>query len=162
MDELGLVQNVRSSREEPAHLLLSNIPGGIRWLRKFDDSMEGRKVLLWVDNAPPHLKPEELPELELRNTRVEYFPPNVTSVLQPLDAGAMAQFKAAYKRKYLSLVVARPSGTRKPYFLNQREGMEIARWAWDQIRPENIRKYWLHTGILAKRMPDGEISRLTE
>ena len=44
---------------------------------------QGMKILLFVDNAPSH--PHSL--VELSNTKVIFFPPSATSVLQQLDMG---------------------------------------------------------------------------
>lgn len=48
------------------------------------------KVLLIVDNAPGH------PHLEHPNIKVEFFPPNTTSIIQPLDQGIISTFKKYY------------------------------------------------------------------
>ena len=36
--------------------------------------------------------------LQLSNTIVDFLPPNVTSVVQPLDQGIIASFKVQYKK----------------------------------------------------------------
>jgi hypothetical protein len=59
--------------------------------------MSGRRVLLFVDNAPPH----QLGDVELKNTTVHFFPPNTTSVLQPMDAGVIASLKRHYRRRHI-------------------------------------------------------------
>ena len=53
-----------------------------------------RQVLLLLDNFSGH----EITGLELSNTRVEYFKPNLTSQIQPLDQGVIQTFKAHYRR----------------------------------------------------------------
>jgi len=54
-----------------------------QWLRKLDKDMrkQVRKILLFLDNAPSH------PHMELSNVRLCFFPPNTTSVAQPMDQG---------------------------------------------------------------------------
>jgi DDE superfamily endonuclease len=37
--------------------------------------------------------------VQLKNIQLEFFHPNVTSRLQPLDQGIIANFKAHYKRR---------------------------------------------------------------
>ncbi|XP_060855099.1 tigger transposable element-derived protein 6-like [Metopolophium dirhodum] len=49
------------------------------WLSNFDRKMQGRKVILVLDNATSH------PHLNLQNVKLAFFPPNVTSTCQPLD-----------------------------------------------------------------------------
>jgi len=51
------------------------------------------KILLLLDNTPGH--PPHLCDLH-PNIQIMYLPPNTTSVLQPMDQGAIATFKAYY------------------------------------------------------------------
>ena len=44
--------------------------------------MYGRKVLLLIDNASSHYV-----SYQSRNVKVMFLPPNMTSKIQPLDAG---------------------------------------------------------------------------
>jgi len=57
------------------------------WLTWFDKRMHGRRVLLLLDNFSAHeAAVQTLTENNtLKNTRVEFLPPNCTSVYQPLD-----------------------------------------------------------------------------
>ena len=69
------------------------------WLKDFNNKMflNGRKVLLIVDNADGHsINKDNLDQL--KNVRLEFLPPNVTSVLQPLDAGIIKSFKTKYRK----------------------------------------------------------------
>lgn len=56
------------------------------------------KVMLVLDNAPGH--PANLQEINNDDLEVEvvYLPPNTTSLLQPMDQGVIATFKAYYLR----------------------------------------------------------------
>lgn len=58
------------------------------WLTKFDRKMgrQNRKVLLFLDNATSH------PNIALKNVKLLFFPPNMTSVCQPLDQGIIKNF----------------------------------------------------------------------
>ena len=67
------------------------------FLKEFDARMSGRQVLLLIDNAPTH----KWPDLELRNTKVHFLPPNTTAVLQPMDAGVIASFKRQYRSQHI-------------------------------------------------------------
>lgn len=53
------------------------------------------KILLILDNAPGH--PPHIGDLH-PNINVVYLPPNTTSIIQPMDQGAIATFKAHYLR----------------------------------------------------------------
>ncbi len=51
------------------------------------------KILLVLDNAPGH--PSHLADLH-PNVKVVFLPPNTTPLIQPMDQGAIAAFKANY------------------------------------------------------------------
>ena len=66
-----------------------------------------------LDNASSHVvssakvdKSCGFPTLELRNMTLVFLPPNVTSVVQPLDQGIIASFKIQYKKKLLQRVLS--------------------------------------------------------
>jgi hypothetical protein len=72
------------------------------WLSKIDRQFksENRKVLLFLDNFSGHCdasKSKKAPVL-LSNTHIVFFPPNCTSVLQPMDQGIIQSFKMKYRR----------------------------------------------------------------
>ena len=57
---------------------------------------EDREILLLLDNAPIHPK-----DFKLSNIELFFFPPNTSSLIQPLDQGIIKSFKDYYK-KFLS------------------------------------------------------------
>ncbi|KAF0724097.1 hypothetical protein Ae201684P_015850 [Aphanomyces euteiches] len=59
---------------------------------------EQRKVVLLVDNAPPHQVHDST---DLTNVCLKMLPPNTTACLQPHDAGIIASFKAKVKQRQL-------------------------------------------------------------
>jgi len=74
----------------------------------------------------------------MSNIEVIYIDPNLTPYLQPLDAGIIAAFKAAYRRKYASLLVSRYNAdptTAVEWKLNILEAINLAVEAWDEIQP---------------------------
>ena len=60
------------------------------WLEYFNSRMKlsKRKVLLILDNAAGHNV-----EKEFSNVKLFFLPPNMTSVIQPCDAGIIKSFK---------------------------------------------------------------------
>ena len=60
---------------------------------------QGRNVLLFVDNAPPHPK-----DFRLSNVEVVFLPVNITSLLQPLDQGIIVAIKKNYRKRLLKAV----------------------------------------------------------
>lgn len=90
------------------------------------------KVLLLIDNAPGH------PQALSVNTDVEvmFLPPNTTSLLQPLDQGIIANFKAYYIRRSFSHIL---------HCLEENPGMSVKE-CWSQFTIlnaiENIAASW--------------------
>ena len=55
---------------------------------------ESRKILLLLDNEQVHPI-----DVQYSNIELFYFPPNVTSLIQPLDQGIIKNFKIFYKKE---------------------------------------------------------------
>ena len=65
---------------------------------------QNRKILLFLDNAPVHIVDEETSS-RLTHVKIQSFPPNLTSLLQPLDAGIIRSVKAlSCKHQVLQLL----------------------------------------------------------
>ena len=58
------------------------------------------KVLLLLDNAPTHPSAEVLNLID-PDYKVMFFPPNVTSLIQPMDQGVIEKFKRMYRKQML-------------------------------------------------------------
>lgn len=56
---------------------------------------QNRRILLTIDNFPGHNI-----AYEPTNIQIESFKPNLTSFVQPLDAGIIRCFKALYRRSF--------------------------------------------------------------
>ena len=64
--------------------------------RKLD--VENQKVLLFLDNAPPH---PENPPGKPKKHQASVLPKNTTSKLQPCEAGIIRNFKTKYRKQLL-------------------------------------------------------------
>lgn len=66
------------------------------WVEESNKQMmqEDRRILLFLDNASAHHVEEPL-----SNVEIQMLPSNITSVLQPQDAGVIASLKAWFKRR---------------------------------------------------------------
>jgi hypothetical protein len=116
------------------------------WLKWLDIMMgaQKRKVLLLVDNFGAHDV-----AYQPKNVRVEFFEPNMTSYVQPLDAGIIRCFKAVYRRMFcLRAVDLEEAGEENIYKINLLEAMKMAKKAWDEVESKTIQNCWEHTGIL--------------
>ncbi len=77
------------------------------WLLDFDHRMQGRQVLLLLDNCPGHIPLEKFAKMNvvLRNTRVFYLLPNMTLAVQPCDARIIHTFKVYYRKRFNNLLL---------------------------------------------------------
>lgn len=73
------------------------------WLIALDERMvkKNRQILLFLDNASSHPT-----NLKLKSVKLVFFPPNATSLLQPLDQGIIWSFKVHYKKFFLRHVIS--------------------------------------------------------
>jgi hypothetical protein len=117
-----------------------------QWVEDFDDRMgaEGRKVLL-IDNFSGHKWDEE----KIKNIQVEPLMPNLTSHVQPMDAGIIRTLKAHYKKSILAHSLDREQdGERDIFALDMLEAIQFLQAAWDHLSPATIANCWKHTGII--------------
>lgn len=124
------------------------------WLNDFNKKMkiQGRKVLLLLDNAPSHTVPqvedrENATTLGLSNVEIHFLPPATTSHIQPMDAGVIQAFKCHYRRQQVQHIVDAIDGNRPPQ-VTLNNAIRFAKYAWDSVSPEVIRNCYRHTGIL--------------
>jgi len=104
---------------------------------------ESRHVCLFLDNFSGHTI-----SYEPTNVRLEFFEPNMTSFVQPCDAGIIRCFKALYRRNFcIRALDLDEAGERDIYKNNLLEGMTMARIAWNSVSSSTIKHCWDHTQI---------------
>lgn len=113
------------------------------WLINFDKDMQKqkRKILLLIDNCTAHNEPPIL-----NHIRVEYFPPNCTAILQPLDQGIIRAVKSRYKTMLLKRILCdlQNNVNRK---CNMKEAIDMICGSWDDISQKTIAHCWKHAQI---------------
>lgn len=116
-----------------------------RWIKWLDRKMrkQNRHIILLIDNFSGHeiaYKPS--------NICLEFFAPNMTSFVQPLDAGIIRCFKAHYRRAFCRRAIELDDmGEDDIYKINLLEVMLMAKDAWDAISAKTIENCWNHTKI---------------
>jgi hypothetical protein len=104
---------------------------------------EGRHVLLSIDNFSGHYI-----NYEPANVEINFFKPNLTSFIQPLNAGIICCFKAHYRKHFCQRAIdLNEAGVRDIYTISLKEGMELAEAAWKAITAETIQHCWNHTKV---------------
>jgi hypothetical protein len=135
------------------------------WVKYFDRRMSGRKVLLILDNCSAHTSVENLSSLvELRNTTVLYLPPNMTSKIQPCDAGIIRNFKAYYRQRFNTLLIDRiENGCSNPGPINVLQAICMAVDAWTHnVQPQTIKNCFLHCKIRDIGAPEEQSPTATQ
>jgi len=104
---------------------------------------EWRNICLYVDNFSGHKI-----TYQLSNISLEFCEPNMTSFVQPCDAGIIHCFKALYCSNFCSRAIdLDAAGERDIYKINLLEGMTMAKAAWDAVSAKTIQHCWNHSKI---------------
>ena len=130
------------------------------WLKRFDRQMrrQHRHVLLLLDNFSGHAC-----GYSPTNVTVEFFEPNMTSFIQPLDAGIIRCFKALYRRALCLRAIDRDeAGELDIYKLNILEAMILAKESWQEVTDTTIKNCWRHTKILPSNPPQPQPEQSTQ
>ena len=166
------------------------------WMTGFNKYMALRKRKVWLlmDNSSTHALPvgatlkwwtaggDEDTNVRLRgfvmsNVNVVFLPPNTTSIVQPLDAGIIANAKCFWRQQHVAWVVGQvdeayaaweQSG--KPSMLeaevrtadhhkcNVRQAIEWLQTAWRAVKQETIARCWIKVDILPAAMRDSLVN----
>ncbi|KAG0438442.1 Tigger transposable element-derived protein 6 [Dictyocoela muelleri] len=113
-----------------------------RWLANSNLRMkkEGRKILLTLDNTPVHLF-----DTEHINAELLYFPPGVTSKIQPLYQRILKNFKSLYKKKlYIKINNELDLNSSKTYFDTLKrfkifDSLKLILVSWKEVTLETIK-----------------------
>lgn len=103
------------------------------------------KAVLLLDNCSAHPDASELVNDDGAIV-AKFLPPNVTSLIQPMDQGVLQALKRRYKKKLLRrLIIEDDRGVSVIDFLktiNMKTVADFIAEAWDEIQPSTLRKSW--------------------
>ena len=88
-----------------------------------------------------------------KNTRVEFLPPNCTSVYQPLDQGIVANFKLLYRRYWMRFMVEHSLKNQDP--IKHMHVLWAIRWiiaAWQEVTPQTIENCFIKSTLFGSRI----------
>jgi hypothetical protein len=121
------------------------------WLLDFDRRMQGRQVLLLLDNCPGHIPLEKFAKMNvvLHNTHVFYLPLNMTSAVQLCDAGIIHTFKAYYRKRFNNLLLdGYENNIDNPKKISILDAFRLAVLAWvEDVSPTTITNCFRHCKI---------------
>ena len=106
-----------------------------------------------LDNASSHIvssakvgKSRGFSTLELSNMTLVFLPPNVTSVVQPLDQGIIASFKIQYKKKLLRWVLSQYDDATlkdlRKVVPNIRQAIMWSYEVWSELDAQIVKNCW--------------------
>ncbi|CAG4979710.1 unnamed protein product [Colias eurytheme] len=138
-------KNIRSLPVTYEHNVKSWMTSEIfeRWLRNWDAELKAnnKKVLLLVDNCPAH------PAVtNLKCIKLVFLPPNVTSVLQPMDQGVIRCLKSHYRRlQVLKLIQSIDSNNQNSFTVL--DAILMISEAWEKVSQKTIANCFGHAGF---------------
>ena len=110
------------------------------YMKKINSKMIAmeRKIIIILDNHVSHF----VTSVKLTHVKLAYFPPNTTSVLQPLDAGVISDFKNKYRQELMNYAIERHQ-IDKNFVLEQNtitvlQAMQFTHKAWSRVEPSTI------------------------
>ncbi|KAM9036964.1 tigger transposable element-derived protein 1 [Sarcophilus harrisii] len=103
------------------------------------------KALLILDSAPCH--PAHLDDLSA-NIRVEFLPKNTSALIQPMNQGVIATFKAFYLKRTLCQLLQETDGDEKPSIrefwrsYNIMTAVDNIAESWQELKPATMNAVW--------------------
>lgn len=99
------------------------------------------RAVLLLDNAPSHPSEEELLKGDIKAI---FLPPNVTSLIQPMDQGVIEWLKRRYRRKYISSLLEKSEGGFNIFELmksfNIKDAIYTIADSWEELKPYILQK----------------------
>ena len=103
------------------------------------------KAVLLLDNYSAQPDEEELIFADGK-VIAKFLPPNVTSLIQPMDQGVLVAIKCRYRRKILEeLVFQDNNGTSLFNFLRGIHLLKVSEMiaaSWNEIQPKTLQLLW--------------------
>ncbi|XP_045464221.1 jerky protein homolog-like [Harmonia axyridis] len=97
------------------------------------------KAVLLLDNAPSHPDVEQLKSAD-GNIFAAYFPPNVTSIAQPMDQGVIETMKRLYRKDLMLQMLGECDFMEFWKRLNLKEAIYAVARAWSEVKASTIKK----------------------
>ena len=106
-----------------------------------------KKVALVLDNCPAH------PKLTLKNIELVFIPPNVTSLIQPLDQGIIKSFKTYYRsamRRQIIQCIDDDMGTSSDSAkkLTVLDALHLTSKSWSEVSETCIKNCFIKSGFV--------------
>ena len=105
------------------------------WVRKLDQKirMEGRKIPLLIDNCPTHPSVSDQ-----TNGQLVFLPPNITSVSQLIDQGAIRSLNPHYRGRVVRRLCRALGKTKTLPKISIPQAMKILLSSWEAVSAQTI------------------------
>ncbi|GFT48366.1 tigger transposable element-derived protein 6 [Trichonephila clavipes] len=110
---------------------------------------EKRAILLFLDNCTVH---NNAPPLS--NVKLQFFPPNSTSKLQPLDLGIIHNFKTFYRREVVKSVLDNLENQQNVTTIFILTALIMIDKTWRSVTPFTIHSCFKQSGIPSPNLVD--------
>ena len=97
-----------------------------------------RKILLFVDNFSGH----SFDQSDYDCIKIQFFPPNLTSIVQPLDQGIINAFKVKYRKQIVNDKLEAINTNSKMLDIQIINGINYTVQAWSEISALTIRNFF--------------------
>ena len=122
-----------------------------RWLQALNRDMarQRRNILLLVDNCSAH--PKDAAD-KLSHVKLEFLPPNTTSLIQPCDQGIIKNMKGHYRRQVVRKIIADIDKTtltanELARQLTLLDAVHLLSKAWCSVKTTTIANCFRHAGF---------------
>lgn len=114
------------------------------YLKDWDEKLrrQNRKILLLVDNCAAHSK-----NISLTNIRLEFLPPNSTSVVQPMDQGIIKCLKTYYRRYFMYRLI-QSLENKEPFNVTILDAIQLIAQSWNEVTSTTISNCFRHAGLI--------------
>lgn len=125
------------------------------WLIALDKHFlkKRRTILMFLDNCSAHKIPN------LTNIKVIFFPPNMTSHVQPMDMGIIKNLKHFYRKRVVVNLLAAANSEKKIDLL---VASRMLKAAWEEVTQLTIRNCFAKAGFFSSEEPEIEILEIPE
>ncbi|XP_054710184.1 tigger transposable element-derived protein 4-like, partial [Uloborus diversus] len=106
------------------------------WLKKIDNKFisAGRKIVMFIDNCPAHPKAAAN---NLTAIKLEFLPPNTTSIMQPMDQGIIKNLKVHYRKRVVLKILQCLEENSVPC-ITLLDSLRELRKAWSDVTQQTI------------------------
>ncbi|XP_026471616.1 tigger transposable element-derived protein 4-like [Ctenocephalides felis] len=116
-----------------------------KWIRDWDRDLvkKNRKILLLVDNCPAH------PNIaDLNSITLAFFPPNTTSILQPMDQGIIRSLKTNFRKNLvLKMILCVDDNEDLSSKITVLDAILMVNDAWNKLQQNTIHNCFRHSGL---------------